>query len=466
MHGPPTASVAFVRCCRMSPSPSSPRPKFVTALIETFGLSPWLATAVMLFLIGLGAAAVAWVWFSAPPRTLTLTAGPEGSSFQRYAANYQKALAEEGITLKIESSGGSRDNLTRLQTKDSGVDLAFVQGGLVGENPPPGVVSLGSIAYQPLWIFYRGTAKITRLSEFAGKRLGIGAPGSGVQSFARALLGANGITGSPTTLVEQPTEAASKAFQAGQLDVLFMMGDSAPMQLLRTFLRAPDIQVYSFTQTDAYLRKLSALNLNKIVIPQGGFDLGQNLPAQDVVLLGPGVELLARRGLNSAVSDLLLDIAQKIHGRAGLFAKRGEFPAPLKREFPLSEDAVRYYKSGQSITYTLVDSFWVANLINRLLVAIVPFFLVLIPAIRFLPVAYRWSVQIRFYRCYRPLMQLERDAQSPLSPALGAELLERLAAIEVDVGKLKVPASFASQFYDLRAHVNYVRTRLQAATVK
>jgi hypothetical protein len=136
MLGSPIASVALVRCCRMSPSPSSPRPKFVTALIETFGLSPWLATAVMLFLIGLGAAAVAWVWFSAPPRTLTLTAGPEGSSFQRYAANYQKALAEEGITLKIESSGGSRDNLTRLQTKDSGVDLAFVQGGLVGRKSP------------------------------------------------------------------------------------------------------------------------------------------------------------------------------------------------------------------------------------------------------------------------------------------------------------------------------------------
>ncbi len=439
------------------------RPKFVTALIETFGFSPWLATAVMVFLIGLGAVALAWVWYSAPPRTLTITSGPAGSSFQRYAEAYQKALAEHGITLKIEPSGGSRDNLTRLQTKGGGVDLGFVQGGLVGENPPAGVVSLGSIAYQPLWIFYRGTTKITRLSELAGKRLGIGSPGSGVEAFARAMLGANGITGAPTTLVEQPTEAAAKAFQAGQLDVLFMMGDSAPMQLVRTYLRAPDIQVYSFTQADAYLRRLSTLNLNKVVIPQGGFDLGQNLPAQDVILLGPGVELLARKGLNSAVSDLLLDVAQKVHGRAGLFAKRGEFPAPLAREFPLSDDAVRYYKSGQSLTYKLVDSFWVANLINRLLVAVVPFILVLIPAIRFLPVVYRWSVQLRIYRCYRPLMELERDARSPLAPERSAELLERLAAVEADVAKLKVPASFASQFYDLRYHVNYVRQRLQAA---
>lgn len=448
----------------MSPPLATRRPKFVTVLIETFGFSPWLATAVMLFLIGLGTAALAWVWLSAPPRTLTITSGPAGSSFERYAGTYQKALAERGITLKIEPSGGSRDNLQRLQAKGAAIDLGFVQGGLVGKKAPPGVVSLGSIAYQPLWIFYRNPTKIERLSELAGKRLGIGSPGSGVETFARALLGANGITGAPTTFVEQPTETAAKAFDAGELDALFMMGDSAPMQLVRAFLRTPGIQVYSFTQADAYLRRLSTLNLNKIVVPQGGFDLGQNLPAQDVILLGPGVELLARKGLNSAVSDLLLELAQEIHGRAGLFAKQGEFPAPLEREFPLSDDAVRYYKSGQSITYTLVDSFWVANLINRLLLAIVPFFLVLIPAIRLLPVIYRWSVQIRLYRCYRPLMRLERDAQSSLTPELSAELLDRLAAIEADVAKLKVPVSFASQFYDLRYHVNYVRTRLRAAT--
>lgn len=442
----------------------SRRPKLVTALIETFGFSPWLASLVALFLLLLGGAAILWVVLSAPPRTITITSGPPGSTFERYADAYRKELAEKGVTLKIVPSDGSLDNLQRLKDPKSGIDLGFVQGGLVGENRLPGLVSLGSISYQPLWLFYRNPTPITRLSELAGKRLGVGMAGSGVQVLARALLEANEITAAKATFVEQPGEAAGKDFQAGKLDALFLMGDSAPRDMLRAFLRAPDIQVYSFTQADAYVRRGAFSYLNKIVLPQGSFDFALNLPPKDIILLGPTVELVARDGLNSAISDIVIGAAQDTHGKSGLFAKRGEFPAPLEHEFPISDDAARYYKSGKGFTYKLISSFWVASLINRLLVAIVPILLVMIPAIRFLPVAYRWSVQLRLYRCYRPLLQLERDAASPATPTRTSDLIDRLDAIERDVNALRVPASFASQYYDLRKHVAYVRRRLTEPT--
>jgi TRAP-type uncharacterized transport system substrate-binding protein len=445
----------------MQRSPWFRRSKLVTTLIETFGFSPWLASVVAAFIFLLAAAGLLWVVLSAPPRTITITSGPPGSSFERHAEAYRVELAKRGVTLKIVPSGGSLDNLQRLQAKDSGIDLGLVQGGLVGENPPPNLVSLGSISYQPLWVFYRGTTRISRLSELTGKRLGVGAPGSGVHSLARALLEANGITNKQATFVEQPGEIAGNDFQAGKLDAIFLMGDSAPTQTLRTLVRAADVQVFNFTQADAYLRRLAYLN--KIMLPQGSFDFGRNLPAQDIVLVGPTVELIARRGLNSAVSDLLLGVAQQVHGKSSLLAKRGEFPAPLEHEFPISDDALRYYKSGKGFTYQLVTSFWLASLINRLLVAIVPILLVLIPAIRFLPVAYRWSVQLRIYRCYRPLLQLERNAETQLSAASAAELLSQLDRIEREVDALKVPASFACQYYDLRHHVGFVRNRLKAA---
>ena len=445
----------------MPPKSKSPRSKLVTALIETFGFSPLLATMIALALALLAGAAVLWVVLSAPPRTLTLVSGPPGSTFERYAESYAKALKTHGITLKIVPTGGSLDNLQQLKTPGTEVDLGFVQGGLVGEAPPPDLASLGSISYQPLWVFYRSANRIDRLSELAGRRVGVGAVGSGVQKLARALLEANGITGAPTTLVEQASEEAGKDFLAGKLDAIFLMGDSAPVATLRALLRTPGVQIYSFTQADAYVRRFSYLN--KIVLPEGSIDFGRNLPAQDVVLVGPAIELIARRGLNSAVAELLLEIAQQVHGKPGLLAKRGEFPAPLVREFPISDDAQRYYNSGQSFTYKLVPSFWLANLINRLLVAIVPIFLVVIPAIRFLPVAYRWSVQLRIYRCYRPLLRLERDAKSPLTAAHLGELLGQLDTIETEVHALRVPASFASQFYELRHHVAFVRQKLNAA---
>ncbi|HUR57807.1 MAG TPA: TAXI family TRAP transporter solute-binding subunit [Opitutaceae bacterium] len=446
----------------MQPVNAKPRPALVAALIETFGFSPWFATLVAGFLLFLGAAALVWLWLSAPPRTLTITSGPPGSSFQRNADLYKKKLAEHGVALNILPSGGSLDNLKRLQS-DSGVDVGFVQGGVKGESNTTNLVSLGSVSHQPIWIFYRGAKPIALLSDLAGKRLGIGAPGSGAHILSRALIEANNIAEPPTVLVEQTSENAGTDLLAGRLDAVFLMGDSAPIDTLRALMRDEGIRVYHFTQAEAYVRKFPFLD--KIVLPQGAIDFGKNLPAQDVVTVGPTVELVARRGFNSALSDLLLQVASddKIHGRASIFQKRGEFPAPLVRDFDLSDDALRYYKSGQGFAHKYIKQFWLASLVNRLLVAVVPLILVLIPAIRFFPLLYRWSVQLRIYRCYRTLLRFESDAQGPLDKERAQGLLDRLDEIERDVYKLKIPASFAYQFYALQGDVAFVRSRLRAA---
>ena len=234
------------------------------------------------------------------------------------------------------------------------------------------------------------------------------------------------------------------------------------MQTLRTLVREPGVQLFNFTQADAYVRRYPYLS--KIELPEGSIDLGKNLPAQTVSLIGPTVELVARKELNSALSDLLLEVAQEVHGTAGLLQKRGEFPAPLEHEITISDDALRYYKSGKGFFYRAVHSFWLASLLNRIVVAIVPLVLVFVPAIRFFPVLYRWSIQLRIYRSYRPLLRLERDASGPLTRGQAQELLRQLDAIEANVNHLNVPASFASQFYELRGHIAFVRQRLTAST--
>lgn len=446
----------------MNPPPDKKRLRIVTALIETFGFSPALASGIALLLALLCAAAVVWVVQSAPPRTLVLTSGPEGSSFHRWAGNYQKALARRGVTLEIRPSVGAFENLQRLQAADSGVDIGFIPGGLAKEEQLGGLISLGSVAYQPLWIFYRSPAPIDRLSALEGKQLAVGPVGSGTRTLALALLEANGITGAPTTLLDLDTATAAAALLEGKVDAVFLMGDVASLRTLRTLMRAPDVQLFNFIQADAYVRRRSYLS--KMQLPQGSIDLGKNLPAHDIALVGPTVELVAREGLNSALSDLLLEVAKEIHGRAGMMQKRGEFPAPIEHEIPLSEDALRYYKSGKGFLYRTLQPFWVASLVNRILVAVVPLALVLIPAIRFLPLLYRMNIQLRFYRCYRPLLRIERETFGPLSPERVAELLARLDEIETTVSRLKVPASFASQFYWLRSHISSVRLRLQAPT--
>lgn len=446
----------------MPPVKIKSRFPFVASLIDTFGFSPALATLASLGIGLVCVLAVAWVVRSAPPRTLVISAGPEGSTFRRFADAYRERLAKHEITLEVLESQGSAENLARLQSHEPRVDIAFVQGGLAKKAKIDHLVSLGSVAYQPLWVFYRNPTPITRLSELAGKRVAIGAVGSGTHDLALALLAANGITGDPTILVDLDARAAAAGLTAGRLDAIFLMGDSGPIQTLRTLVQTPEVQAFNFTQADAYLRRFDFLS--RITLPEGAMDLGKNLPARSITLVGPTVELLARDDLNSALSDLLLDVAKEVHGQANILQKRGEFPAPLEREYKISEDARVYYKSGMGYFYRLFDSFWVASMLNRILVAIIPLALVLIPAIRFLPVLYRWSVQLKIYRCYRPLLRIERDAVAPLTPERGQELLEQLGEVEEEVNKLRMPASFAFQFYELRGHLAFVRARLHAAT--
>jgi TRAP-type uncharacterized transport system substrate-binding protein len=459
------------------------RSRPVTILMETFGLSPTVAVAIVTVIAVICLFAVIWFVESAPPHTLTLTSGPAGSTFQRFAERYHASLATHGVKLRIISSEGSQENLHRLEDSHSGVEIGFVQSGPAGsENQRPGpagapagavpdgttrdekldgLISLGSIAYQPLWVFYRSPTQISHLSELAGKRVAVGDLGSGTHELALSLLEANGITGSPTTLLNMDSDVAAKDLLAGKVDAVFFMGDSAPITTLLTLVRSPGVKVFSFTQADAYVRRFTYLN--KIVLPAGSLDLAENLPAEDIVLIGPTVELVARKGLNPALSDLLIEVAQEIHGDAGRLQKRGEFPAPLQHEITMSDDALRYYKSGKSLLARTTGSFWLASAINRALVAFLPMILVLVPAIRFLPVAYRWRIQLRIYRCYRPLLLLERDASADLTAERRQDLLRRLDEIEGTVNRLRVPASFADQFYSLRGHIAFVRARLRAA---
>jgi len=427
---------------------------------EYFGLSRTLS------LVAIGASAllicfaIFWFIYSAPPRTLTLTGGPAGSPFEANAVKYQAILARSGVTLKIVPSLGSLENLERLEAPNSRVDIGFVQGGVVDGTNSERLYSLGSIAYEPLLVFYRGATPVKMLSQLAGKRLAIGPEGSGTRALALALLETNGIVpGGATALDSSAAAEAAAALLAGKLDAVFLMSDSASAQTMRTLLRAPGVQLMSFEQADAYIRRFSFLN--KLRLPEGSIDLGKNLPAQEVLLIGPTVELLARPDLNPAMSDLLLEAAREVHGGASLFQNRGEFPAPLVHEFKISPEALRYYGSGKKFLYRELP-FWMASLINRILVAFVPIVLVLIPGLRFIPAAYRWRSQLRINRWYRKLLVLEREVTLDNPPARQQELLARLDEIEAVVKDMKVPASFANLFYSLRQHIDFVRDRLNA----
>ena len=405
-----------------------------------------------------------WIAFKfvrpAPPDTIILTAGPEGSIFSTTAEKYRKILARNGVKLQILPSQGSLENLKRLTDPSVEVDVGFVQGGVSQGVDIDDLASLGSVFYEPLAVFYRGAETVDRLSVLRGKRLAIGNEGSGAHSLALILLKANGIEpGGPTALLNLGGEDAAQALIAGKVDAVFLMGDSAAPPVMRKLLRTPGIRLLNFAQADAYARRF--VYLSKLVLPMGSIDFGKNIPARNLALIGPTVELIARDDLHPALSDLLIDAAREVHSGQTLLQRAGEFPAPLEREFPISSDASRYYKSGKSFLYRYLP-FWLASLTDRMLVILVPIVVLLIPGLRLVPVLYSWRVKSRIYRWYGALLALERDVLAHPEPENHADMLKRLDAIEQGVNSLKVPLSFADQFYVLRGHISFVRERLVA----
>jgi TRAP-type uncharacterized transport system substrate-binding protein len=395
----------------------------------------------------------------APPRTIRFTSGPDGSSYRNQADKYKKIIERFGVHVEILPSRGALDNLQRLANPKVKVDVGFVQGGLSDGLDLSQLVSLGTVFAQPIMVYARNPGPVELLAQLKGKRIAVGPEGSGTRVLALRILKANEMDAAPTVLVELGGQEAAQALIGGSIDAAFLMGDSATPQVMRSLRSVPGIELASFRQADGYLRKFRFLS--KMTLPEGAMDLAKNYPPRTLDLVGPTVELVARDDLHPALSDLIIRAAREIHGGPGLFRAAGEYPAPLARDFAISRDAERYYKSGEQFLYKRLP-FWLASLVDRLLVLIVPLLVVLVPATKIVPAIYSWRVRSRIYRWYGALMAIEREMSIQHAAAARAQILTRIDEIASAVNEIKTPLSFADQLYVLRDHVATVRARLKA----
>jgi hypothetical protein len=400
---------------------------------------------------------VFWLVDPAPPKTLTMSTGQPDSSFQAIGEQYAKILARNGIKLKILTSEGSGQNLERLLDPKQHVDLALVQGGIATKAQSEQLMSLGSVSYMPLVVFYRGRG-LTLLSQLEGKRIAIGREGSGTRELSLKLLEANGIMpGGDTQLLSTDGLQAATQLVSNEADAVFLSGDSATRELMLRLLKVPGISVMDFREASAYTRLFPYLD--DIELPPGVLDLGRRIPPESVHLVAPMVELVARPSLHPALSDLLIEAAQEVHGTAGLLQRAGQFPNAVAHEFPISEDASRYYRSGKSFFYRTLP-FWLANLADRALVLLLPVAVLIFPALRVVPALYRWRMRSRIYRYYGALIAIERSAMRLSGEEERRALIVELDYIEESLDTIKLPLAYADALYVLREHVGFVRSRL------
>ena len=391
-----------------------------------------------------------------PPKTLTMTTGMEGGSFVIFGERYRDVLARDGVHLKLLPSTGAVDNLRRLQDESQSVDAGFVQDGMGKPDDASNLESLGSIFYTPLWIFYRGDETLDDLSQLQGKRISIGPEGSGVRKISLDLLKAASVSVPPTVLHEYPSMEAGRALLAGKVDAVMTFGytDSA---LVRELLAAPGVKLMSLSQAEAYTRLFP--HMSHVILPRGLLSPSKRSPASDIHLLAPTTNLLVRKNLHPALTHLLLKAAVEIHGGPGWVHRAGEFPSIKTQDFPISEQAQRFYRSGGSWLHGYLP-FWAATFVDRMLLVLISIGMVLIPMIGIMPWIYTWRNRSKYYRWYRELRELEEELKEHQGPERGEGYHARLDQIEDGVSRIHVSVAFYDEVFILKEHIQMVRQKL------
>jgi TRAP transporter TAXI family solute receptor len=402
---------------------------------------------------------VAGFWYAAqfiqpaPPNRVVIATGGEGGAYQRFAALYKPLIERNGIKFIERTSAGAVENLALLRSADEELDVAFVQGGLGLGSDPAGLVSLGSIYYEPLWVFYRNPEPIDQLVHLRGKRIAIGAEGSGTRKLALELLEANGATAAPTRLLPLGGLEAVGALNAGRADAIFLVGPANSGAVWASFY-AEGFRLMSFSQADAFVRRWPFLS--KLTLPRGAIDLVRDIPARDVTLVAPVAALVARDSIHPALIDVLLQAAAEAHGGPGLFHRAGEFPNPRQVDFPLSTEAERFYRSGTRFLQRYLP-FWAATLVDRLVVLLIPVVALMIPLMRIAPALYGWRARSRVYKWYGQLKFLEEGWRRDPDARPREEWLAELDRLEARVNRIRTPLAYANQLYILREHIGLVR---------
>jgi TRAP transporter TAXI family solute receptor len=390
----------------------------------------------------------------APPRKLVIGTGDTDGAYFHYGEKFRDILARDGIQLEVLATGGSIDNLRLLESGQ--IDIAFMQGGSGSSAQTDDLISLGSLFYEPIWIFHRSAINREKKDSFHGLRIGMGAKNSATETLSKNIMRMFGVTSADATFVAVGGIEAADMLINGQLDVAFMIyGYEAP--LIQMMLKVSNVLPLSVARPEAFARKFRYWTV--ISLPRGIVDFAADIPSDDIVLLAPAAQLVAPSDFHPALIDLFIGAAEEIYGHGGVFEEPGEFPALKLLDFDPNKDIRRFYKSGPSFLRRYLP-FWLATFIDRIKIMLVPLVVIMFPFFKLIPPLYRYRIRSRIFRCYRELEVLDPDIHYEKIQGRAQEYLSRLDQFEEQVSNISVPLGFRESVYNLRLHIDMIRSRL------
>jgi TRAP-type uncharacterized transport system substrate-binding protein len=411
----------------------------IASILVTIGVLAWLLFALLQPL---------------PSRNLTMATGPAGSAYARYGEQYRQILARDGVRLRLVPTNGSVENARLLMNPKSGVKVGFVQAGSLEPDKMQDIESLGTVFYEAVWLFCRCTDLDKVRKDPTSWRLSIGPDGSADRPLAQKLLRLNGMDAAGMKLYSYTPAQATDAILQNQIDAVLMLAVTDSPNVAR-LARAADVHLLSFARADAYVA--IEPTLSKFVLPRGVLDLATDEPRTDMTIIASKASLAIRSDLHRALQYLLLQAAIEVHSKASIIRRAGEFPAPEEIDLPISSDTRNMYRSGPSILRRSLP-FWLAELVQRLLILVVPLAGVLLPMWTIAIRSYQWRNRRRILRQYRELRNIERELRRSARDDR-TRLIARLDEFDRRVLEMRTPVGLSELAYALRAHIQSLRAR-------
>lgn len=410
---------------------------------------------VLLFVIGV--ASLIYLARPLPPTKIKLATGQPNSSLEALGNKYADYFKKNGVQIEQVNTAGAFENIELI--KQGKVDAAFSLGGIpVGETDSR-IVSLGSVEYQPLWMFYRG-AEFTGDNPtvfFQGKKFSINIPGSGTRHLTEIILSMHDIRidGNPSML-SLSSGASVEALLSGKIDGLFLVA-GIDSKTIQGVLSHPEIKVFNFSVAEAYAKRLRHLEV--LSLPHGSIDLKRSVPPRNISMVATTTTILVNEKLHPAIQHLFLESARKMDDEGHSFFQRaGRFPAYIERSIPVSSVADRYYSKGPPALTGYVP-FWIASFFDQIWFFVFAAFAIGYPLVKIVP-NYR-AVYAHFCMtdCYEELAEIDLHLVDTLPSEKLKLLVEKFDALEQRIESLWVPAGLYADQYFLRGAAEIVREK-------
>jgi TRAP-type uncharacterized transport system substrate-binding protein len=397
-----------------------------------------------------------------PPKTAFLATGQEGSSYKNISEKFQNFFKEKGINLELAPTSGLGEGLKGLDSDSSEISASFLTAGVTSAKEYPNLVSLGSVQYAPIWIFYKGNIVKTNdpFEYFSTKKMAIGPAGNITNKIFRNLYELNQKSSpNPKNVVELPFKEAANELISGKVDAVFII-DNYQSESIQKLLASKDIKIMNFPLADAYLKQLPFLQ--KLVIPKGSINLESVYPSEDITILASTTSLLVEKSMHPAIQWAYLLSAQELGSSSNsFFAKSGYFPINLDQSFPLSPIAKRFYQHGAPSVFSYLP-LWMASLIENIWAYILAFFIIIYPAYKLLGSARMFPAEHLMNEMFVNLRELDEAIPQATSSEQIDLILETLKAYENEIYETWLYEKNSRFYFNLRNAVAGIKRDAQA----